>query len=220
MGRRYARSMRCDRRISILAAALLLTACGSSDGAPLDGGSPLRFERDPEAVALMKNDPCWRREKGAWHSSVGHCREMTPSKRMTGVFVLAFEERSFFPNKTAIPDANDPLRFTHEIELDYDAVGKYAPASAASENGDAFLLTFIGRRTRDPYSVDCQGLPQYTTVVDRLISARYIGPMGPFDVERLKALPTTVSVRHDGRLGELEAEAVKRCSGRRSASSN
>ncbi|MDB5705767.1 MAG: hypothetical protein JWN66_2883 [Sphingomonas bacterium] len=80
-------------------------------------------------------------------------------------------------------------------------------------NGNAYLLSFIGRRTRDPYNVDCQGDPYFELVLDRLVSARYLGPMGIWHREALEAQRRVVTVarRHGGRWGELEEQAIELC---------
>lgn len=191
--------------------ALLVTGSAGADPRPVDGGRPLDFERSLEVQQILARDPCWRRERGGWHHSIGHCEAMSSPQRITGVWVTAFEESSFFPGATAIPDANDPLRFTQAIELNQAQIHRLTGPVSADLNGNAFLLTFIGRRTRDPYSVDCTGMPHFSVVVDRLISAHHLGPMGPWSVKEMMARSGRVEQRHGGRWGQLEAEAVERC---------
>jgi hypothetical protein len=200
------------RHSSQWAAALLLAACGGPDTEPLDGGRQLSFGRSA-ADTDMSKDPCWRREKGGWHGSVAHCRAMTPPEKMTGVWVTGFEESSFLPGYTNIPDADDPLRFTYAIELDERQVRAMGGRAPGNPNGNAYLLSFIGRRTRDPYNVDCQGDPYFELVLDRLVSARYLGPMGIWHREALEAQRRVVTVarRHGGRWGELEDQAIELC---------
>lgn len=193
----------------------LLPGCGGGDTEPLDGGVPLDFDR-PGMQTSVSADPCWRQEKGGWHYSVGHCEEMQPPERTTGVFVTAFEERSFFPGERAIPDANDLRRFTYEIELDERRVERLAGREPADPDGEAYLLTFIGRRTQDPWHVDCHGNAYFSYVVDRLISARYLGPMGEYRMptrEEILSQPVIVERRHGGRWGEEEAKAIEFCRG-------
>lgn len=197
---------------SLLALALLTSACGDSSE-PLDGGYPLRFDKDPKAVELLRDDPCWRQEKGGWHLGIGHCKAMTSAEPMSGVLVLAYEESSFFPGDTGIPDSRDLRRFITDTEADFESVYRKSDVMPSSPGGDAYLLSFIGRRTRDPNVVDCQGRPWHTFVVDRLLSARYLGPMAPLPVGELsgESRPVTVAVRHGGAWGEEEKKAIKNC---------
>jgi hypothetical protein len=195
---------------------VLLAGCADPTE-PLDGGRPLDF--DDRLGADLKHDPCRRREKSGWHYSVGHCLAMAPMGRMSGVWVTAFEETSFIPGATAVPDPNDPRRFAQELELDDRKIVKLTgpmPLGGHSYHGEAYLVTFVGRRTRDPYDVGCDGIAQFSVVVDRLMSARYLGPLGHgFSVKALESRPVTVARRHDGKWGELEQEAVERCARRR-----
>jgi hypothetical protein len=67
---------------------------------------------------------------------------------------------------------------------------------------------------REPYFVNCDGTPDFVWVVERLKTARYLGPGKRSDVNVLLARPVTVAVRHGGRWGKEEVEAVERCNGR------
>lgn len=204
---------------AILGLTLLLAGCGEGGGEDrsLDGGLPLRDVYGAEEDKLLASQKCWRRERGRWHYSSGHCEAMLPAREMKGVWVTAFEESSFFPGASAIPDPDDPTRFATEIELDSDRIVRRIGKPPAGAHGDAIWLRFIGRRMRDPYMVDCQGTPAWVFVVDRLLDARYLGAMAP--AERLtpeiaQRRTVTVSVRHGGKWGAKEAEAVERCSDR------
>jgi hypothetical protein len=201
--------MQVRATVSLLLALLVAGSIGP-DPRPLDGGLPLMIEWSPDSAQLLARDPCWRRERGGWHFSMGHCEAMSSPEPMTGVWVTAFEESSYFPGVTALPDPNDPLRFTQAIELDESQVERLA-GPVDDRNANAYLLSFVGRRTRDPYSVDCRGTPYFSVVVDRLIDARHLGPMGPFSVEGMMARTGRVERRHSGRWGQLEAEAIEHC---------
>jgi hypothetical protein len=201
-----------------LALTLLVgLAAGCEDRTrPLDGGMPIVFKGSEEAV---KEDPCWRREKGGWHLSMGHCEPTTSTATFEGVWVTAFEESSFFPGRKEKPDPRDPARFTIDIELDDEAVLRRAGARPGSAGwGEAVFLRFSGRRTRDPLSVDCYGSPYFVFIVDRLIEARHLGAMDPLpprwfeEMARNRPEPTVRQV-HGGRWGELEAQAVEHCRG-------
>ena len=201
-------------RGSILWLALPLAACGEpgDDDRPLDGGRPLGAPVGSESLKDVANRDCFRAERGRWHHSVGHCEAMLPAREMEGVWVTAFEELSFFPGAAAIPDANDPARFDREIELDDREVVRLSGRAPSHPNGEAYLLTFTGRRTRDP-RFDCHGVPSFTFVADRLTGARYLGPMGPFDRTGMLARHEAYAERLRGRLGKAQAEAVERCRG-------
>jgi hypothetical protein len=197
--------------------AVLLVGCDADPSEPLDGGYPLDLH--DRGGAGLKPDPCLRREKTGWHYSVGHCLAMAPMERMSGVWVTAFEESGFIPGATTIPDPNDPRRFAQELELDDRKIVKLTgptPMGGHSYHGEAYLVTFVGRRTSDPYGVGCDGIPQFSVVVDRLMSARHLGPLGPgFSIEALQSRPVTVTRRHEGKWGELEQEAMEKCAKRK-----
>jgi hypothetical protein len=191
---------------------LLAAACGDpgEDDRPLDGGQPLGAAVAAESMEGVANRDCFRAERGRWHHSVGHCQAMLPARETAGVWVTAFEESSFFPGAAAIPDANDPARFTREIELDDGEVVRLSGHAPSTPNGEAYLLTFTGRRTRDPW-FDCHGIPNDAFVVDRLESARYLGPMAKIDRGGMRARYEAHAERLRGRLGKAQAEAVERC---------
>ena len=197
---------------------LLTAACAGDNAESLDGGRALSFDHHPESVKMMSADPCWRREKGGWHLSTGHCTAMTRAEKMSGVWVTAFEETSFFLHDLTIPNPRDWRRFVTELELHDEKAHRLAGVTPSSSDGEGYLLSFIGRRTRDPYLVDCQGMPQHVVIVDRLLSARHLGRMASLSVQEfskdLKARPVTVAHKHRGRWGEEEKEAIKRCAGR------
>jgi hypothetical protein len=209
-------------RGAMLGLALILAGgCEARDeDRSLDGGAPLRDAYDAEAAGSMASQPCWRRERGRWHHSVGHCETMAPRATIEGLWVTAFEENSFFPGETHLPDPRDPRRYSSEIELDDDAVFRAIGRKPGDPSGEAVYLRFSGRRTRDPLMVDCYGGAYFVYVVDRLIEARYVGAMRPFPPGYWQWLarnqpPASVKRVHQGRWGKLEAEAVERCSGRR-----
>jgi hypothetical protein len=205
------------------AATLILAAsCGRSGRSDSeDGGSNLDRNLTKEDEESLRANPCWRKERGGWHHGIAHCKPMGPSERIEGVFVTAFEEMSFIPGPPAIPDPDDPRRYSNEVELVPDMVYRFAGARPGGRHGDAFALTFIGRRTRDPYSVDCDGVPAFVYVVDRLLTARYLGPepRAPHFPTRaeLRARPVRVEVRHRGEWGRQEAKALEQCRGRAQA---
>jgi hypothetical protein len=138
---------------------------------------------------------------------------MTSPRRITGVWITAFEETSFLAGESRSPDPNDIRRYEDSIELDPAKAIRMAGRPPSDANGESYLLNFVGRRTRDPVHVDCLGIASFGFVVDRLLSAKYLGPMSPLDLEALKTQPhpATVAHRHGGVWGRLEAAAVKSC---------
>lgn len=145
------------------------------------------------------------------------CLEMLPPREYEGVWVSAFEETSFMRGPAAVPSADDPRRYNVDIRLDEDRVLRRLGIDPVGSNGEAIYLRFAGRRTRDPTFVDCNGQVSLTYVVDRVIEARYLGPIvgQPRFVERGYRPPApTVRVRHGGAWGEQERKAVARCNGR------
>ena len=197
-------------------ALLLLTAaCGPGSTEPLDGGRAVSFSLHPESVRDLSDDPCWRQENGGWHHSIGHCEAMTRPEKMSGVWVTAFEENDFFRDTSIMPSSKDRRRNSTYIEVDQTKVHRLARVKPSSGDGDAYLLSFIGRRTRDPFLVDCQGTPSFVFVVDHLLSARHLGFMDSLSRQEyrddFKSRPVTVTRQHRGRWGHLEKEAIKRC---------
>lgn len=204
---------------AFVAAALLmlLGACdrsGRSDAE--DGGRSLR--QGPVSTAeeeSLRHQPCWRKERGGWHYGLQHCLPMGRAEEMRGVYITAFEESSFIAGTTTLPDPDDPRRYANDVGLEPDIVFRFAGAMPASSLGDAYALTFIGRRTRDPLAVDCQGRASFGYVVDRLLTARYLGaePREPHRITpaEVRARPVLVRKIHSGVWGEREAEAVAHC---------
>jgi hypothetical protein len=197
----------------------LLAACharGRSNAE--DGGRNLA--RGPFSAAeeeTLRHQSCWRKESGGWHSGIQHCMPMARAEEMRGVFITAFEESSFIAGATGVPDPDDPRRYATEIDLEPSIVFGFAGAMPRSADGDAYALTFIGRRTRDPLGVDCQGRANFGYVVDRLLAARYLGaePRAPHILTpaAMRARPVLVRKIHGGVWGEREAEAVANCGG-------
>ena len=215
---------RHDRwRCGGVAAALLLLVAACGKAGPDDGGRPLETGTISEPLEqAIAHDPCFRMEHGHWHQSVGHCRPMMPAERLRGVWLTGFELSEFVPNAARFAEAAAREGGAHEIEIDEEQVQRVAGVKHAGPGAGGYEIAFIGRRTRDPVDVDCQGRARFTIVVDRLLTARDAGTEPPpmrgithaemeDQLARLKALPTTVAVRHGGEWGKREAGAVERC---------
>jgi hypothetical protein len=202
---------------AIAALFVLLGGCRPSGRSDAEDGGPNLDRRQMSAAAEegLRHQPCWRQERGGWHYSIVHCETMGAPETLSGVFIIAFEERSFIVGATALPDPSDPRRYANEIDLEPSIVFRFAGAEPKSPLGDAYALTFLGRRTRDPIFVDCQGQPSFGYVVDRLLTARHLGsePRGahiPTPAE-IRSEPVRVRKIHGGVWGRLEDEAIVRC---------
>lgn len=208
---------RMARRLSrpSWALALLLLSCGEpgDQDRAFDGGRAIdRRPPIPGLPEIRGRDPCWRQERGGWHSSVVHCTRMASPERMTGIWITGFEEQSFIPNATALPDPNDPRRYRNEIELDHAQVRRLMGREFG--NGySAIAISFIGRRTLYPYNIGCSGQPYYTYTVDRLDSARYLGlmPDGEMPQRPPPTMARPIPRSTDPVLRRLEDEAAAHC---------
>lgn len=216
-----------SRRYAVLALSLLLAACRQDRLISDSGDGGFMIERDVGSAVeeSFAGDRCARRERGGWHRSVGHCMEMTSSRRFTGVVVYAFEEMSFFPGATAIPDRNDLARYTTEIEISGDQLGRLlggdldklrARPRRFRPSGDAVALTFIGGRTLYPYNVDCFGSRYYVYVPERVESIAYLGEIANPDPPPKPGEPRPPykpfkPSGEGGVIGRLERDALERC---------
>jgi hypothetical protein len=203
----------------MLAALLALAGCegaGEERRAarlqPLDGGYPLQASRGAEADRAMAEDPCRRRERGGWHSSIGHCEEMLPVQPIAGVLVVGFEEASFFPGAATIPDPDDPRRYRFSLEADFEQVRRLAGARDLPSY-QAYRIGFVGRRTRYPVVIDCEGGRSYVFVANRVDEARYLGEMPAPDLDLPRPPPDTPFARsgEGGRMQQLEDQALANC---------
>jgi len=208
------------------AVLLVLAGCEGAGGErraaqsqPLDGGYALQRSGGAEDDRTMAEDPCWRREQGGWHRSIGHCEEMLPAQPIVGVLVLGFEEASFFPGATTIPDPNDPRRYRVELEIDVDrvtALAELAGSIPERPSYQAYRVRFTGRRTRYPLNIDCDGGRTYVFIADRVHEARYLGAMPDPDLDLLTPRSDTPFARsgEGGKIGQMEDQALAACFGR------
>jgi hypothetical protein len=107
---------------------------------------------------------------------------------MRGVWVQDFEEASFIAGTQTIPSPDNRVRFRMYLEVDPKAVERLTQTTMDMKQPRAVALDFIGRRSKEagPYYT---GSNDYVVVVDRLISARYLGrapvpDFVPAEVER------------------------------------
>lgn len=197
----------------LFALPLALAAC-SSEPQPLDGGDALDTNVSAEEVPYLTADTGWRKEPGGWHLSIGHVEPMDPPQKIRGVYVTGFEESSFFPGDTHMPDANDPRRYRVGIELDRRILGAMTGQQFSTQQYKAYALTLVARRTRDLW-IDCLGGQNYYYVADRIETVRYLGIMPDVDPATLNAPTKFVRSGQGGRIRALEDQAIERCYGKR-----
>lgn len=158
---------------------LMLGGCGgysSGAGNGQAGNASARVPRD------LSDDPCFRRVGNVWHH-VGerNCVALLPRQRMRGVWIYDFEESSFIPNAGSIPRANNRVRFRVNLDVVPEDVARVSGTPLSTREAQAFAIDFLGRRSNsiEPYD-------EYVVVVDRIISARYLGPAPEPDFVRGK----------------------------------
>ena len=205
------------------AAWVLLLALASCEGEdmrqPIDGGYGLDLGANDAAMEkILANDPCWRRERGAWHYSLGHCREMSDPEEMTGVWITGFEMSSFFRGSTAVPSITDWKRPITMLEIDAERVSRMVDHEFDGPESHAVVLTIVGRRTKYPIDRDCFGGRHYAIVADRVERTQYLGRLADelIDVPLASELPPYVPFKRSGEggiIGQMEEEALARCNG-------
>jgi hypothetical protein len=209
----------CAKIAAMTAALLVLASCQDAgeerrapQAQPLDGGYPLQPSGGAEADRTMADDPCWRRERGGWHSSIGHCAEMLSAQPMAGVLVLGFEETSFFPGAASIPDPNDPRRYRFELEADFLRVRALAGRTRGGPPYQAYRIAFSGRRTRYPVFIDCSGSRGYVFIADHIREAHYLGAMPDPNADPPRPSDRRfVRSGEGGKIRQMEDEALATC---------
>ena len=194
---------------ALLALPLALAAC-SGEPQPIDGGYALRTDVSAEELSYLTQDSSWRKEPGGWHTSIGHVQPMGPPEKIRGVYVTGFEESSFFPGETHMPDPNDRRRFRVAIELDDRILEAMTGQAFSPQRYKAYALTLVARRTRDLW-IDCLGGQNYYYVADRIETVRYLGIMPDSDFSQMND-KTFVRSGEGGKIRELEDRAIRRCS--------
>ena len=129
-----------------------------------------------ESKASMDRDPCLRREGDVYvQRRVADCIELLPPVRMSGVWVLGFEESSFIPGASAVPAPSDRIRFRIFLEADRPLSERLSQRWDSTPAAASLAIEFIGRRSKHPGAY-YTGEGDHVVVLDRLISVRYLGP--------------------------------------------
>ena len=146
--------------------------------------------------------------------------EMTYPKIISGVWVVGFEESSFFPDDTIIPARNDPRRFRVELHANKKQFEKLQQ-QFPKPGYNAFHVIFLGRRTRYPYAIDCFGGRNYFFIPDWMLSVRFLGPIADPDMPLPQPGPYRPFRRsgEGGVIRELEDRALTHCGGARAGNS-
>jgi hypothetical protein len=145
---------------------------------------------------------------------------MQAPKVMTGVWITGFEETFFIPGATSMPDRNDPRRYMIWFDVDGNRVGKLLGRELVIDRYyRAIALTFVGRRSKYPLSIDCHGGRDYLVVADWVVKARDLGIV-PYP-DRVP-LPSKLSPYkpfkpsgEGGVIAQMEKVALENCSGHR-----
>ena len=184
VARDAAKSMR--RAIALLALTALTFTFGCHDPQPNRDGTNVKNQpistsnfqvelRRDENAKKLDSDPCLRRVPGGWkHIGWKNCLEFLPPAKMKGIWIQDFEESSFLPGGGEIPKPDNRDRFTIFLDIDAAAVSKITGTPLDMTRARAVELNFVGRQSKypGPYYT---GTNDQVVVVDRIISARYLG---------------------------------------------
>jgi len=144
--------------------------------------------------------------------------EMLYPEVISGVWVTGFEESSFFPGATSIPDPNDDRRFRLVLIVDPGWANEMTAKHNRSGASQAFRITFVGRRTKYPLNIDCDGGRDYFFVPDLVLAVHDLGVMAPPDLSARSVGPykSFKPSGESGVIGDLESRALARCGGSQS----
>jgi len=196
-----------SRRHAVLALSLLLAACRQDRLISDSGDGGFMIERDVGSAVeeSFVGDRCARRERGGWHRSLGHCMEMTSSRRFTGVVVYAFEEMSFFPGATAIPDRNDLARYTTVRARRMSLGNKQRLGLAAALQHDPDLIVL----DEPTNALDPSGVILLREALLRRASAGAGVLVSSHHLDEVARIATRISVIADGRMiGTLDPDGI------------
>jgi hypothetical protein len=162
-------------RVKVLSlAALLLTAC---DAQPSHTPPPEAYRswKDRALVGLhlasLERLPCATKVKTAGRIREGmlptdQCFKMTERRRWSGVWVNEFEDSSFHSGRTNVP-LSDSAGWWLEPTKPMPRV-----------DGKAWLIEFVGRRTKYAGGYGHMGMFDHEIIVDRVISMKELSGKG------------------------------------------
>ena len=155
-------------------------------------------------VLLRRSDPDFIRDE-----------KMQLPQIISGVWVNGFEESSFFPSEAFIPDRNDPRRYRLELIVDKEQFYKLRGERPNLSGYVAYRVTFLGRRTKYPIAIDCQGDRHYYFIPDLFLQTQFLGPIA--DPDRPMPKPGRYKpFKRSGEGGvirEMEDQALAHCGG-------
>lgn len=109
-----------------------------------------------------------------------------PDRQFTGVYLYEFEGSTFIEGATEIPSERPPYEQTDWLdwveEPRLEALFDDQVGNADCYEVQPFLITFVGRRTRDPFrGAGHMGLWRSKVTIRRTISAKRLGPSFCYD---------------------------------------
>jgi hypothetical protein len=160
---------RAMRRLGLIVALLLTASCSEAgQGNAADAGGP----EAPKPRAPAPAAPC----EPAYDYE--RCVDFRPAERMRDVWITGFERSEFIANAEGLPGQDD-----HRGADTWLTFANGAPDPALRRELDdmrttaAVAMEFVGRRARRPGNYGHDGAPQLV-IVDRILSARILGPIG------------------------------------------
>ncbi len=151
--------------LCVLGLALALVACngrtpvlGEDEIALLRETYPTMTEACIEAVRFQGFD--------AMNGEVDQCFPMQPARRWKGIWVNEFEGSRFCPTSRDTCEYSD---VGENVWLSFPT-GRRPEDVDAHGDGTAYVVEFIGRRTRDPANFGHMGTSNHEIIVDELTS--------------------------------------------------
>lgn len=110
-----------------------------------------------------------------------NCIDFLPAERMRGVWISGFERSWFVPGAEGVPDPNrTDLRKTWLTFAGGALPDPTLRRAMDAQGGVAVVaIEFDGRRSRDVGQYGHMGGADTIVIVDRIVSARLIGPLPP-----------------------------------------
>ena len=147
------------RGVAILAVAMLAACTGNGHGTNAS---------NPEAACQGGGE-------------AANCIDFLPAGRMQGVWILGFERSWFVPGAEGVPDPNRTDLSKIWLTFANGALPDPGLRRAMDAQGGVAVVAieFDGRRSRDVGQYGHMGGADTIVIVDRIVSARLIGPLPP-----------------------------------------